>query len=167
MSQIAFVAIGIMIVLSIGIALWTRYLRRNVVSSPRLFRSARVGCLHLLGCFVFLVLGGQSAIAQALALFSGAVFLLVACVGLFQRTTLNRHIGGISVLLSLVWLAYWVYETQLAIWMKTVDTPIRVDFFVTAPLLYFTTMAFLSVAFKGEARLASTPPVGSQPPSPP
>ena len=166
-EQISLAALGIMIVLSIGIAFWARYLRRNVASSPRLFGSARAGCFHLLACFVLLVLGGQSAIAQALALFSGATFLLVACVGIFQRTTLNRHIGGISALLSLVWLAYWVYDTQLAIRMKTVDTPIRVDFFVTAPLLYFTTMVFLSVALKGEPLPASTPPVGSEPPSAP
>jgi len=169
-EQISLVALGIMIVLSIGIALWTRYLRRNVASSPGLFRSARVGCLHVLGCFVFLVLIGQSAIAQALALFAGAVFLLVASVGLVQRTTLNRHIGGISALLSLFWLAYWVLETQLAIWVvaaSTVEAQYRVDFVVTAPLLYFTTMIFLSVAFEGKALQGSTPPVGAEPPSPP
>ena len=131
------------------------------------FRSVGASCRHVLGCFIFLVVGvGQSAIAQSLALFSVAIFLLVACVGLVQKSTLNRHIGGISALLSLVWLAYWVHETQLAIWMKTVDTPIRADFVVTAPLLYFTTMVFLSVAFKGEALPESTAPPGSEPPAP-
>ena len=117
-EQISFVALGVMIVLSIGIALWVRYVRRSIVSAPRLFQSAGVGGLHVLGCVVFLVLGaGQSAIAQALALFSLAVFLLVTCVALFQRSRLNLHIAGMSALLSLVWLAYWVHETQLAVWM--------------------------------------------------
>jgi hypothetical protein len=163
-EQISFVALGVMIVSSIGFALWARYLRRSIVSAPRLFQSPRVGCLHVLGCVVFLVLGvGQSAIAQALGLFSVAVFLLVTCVALFQRSRLNLHIAGMSALLSLVWLAYWLHETQLAVWMKTVDTPIRVDFFVTAPLLYFTTMVFLSVAFKGEALPGSAPSAGSGP----
>jgi hypothetical protein len=169
-DQIALVAFGIMIVLSIGITLWVRYLRRHVVSSPRLFRSARVGCLHLLGCFVLLILAGQSALGSALALLSCASFLLVACVGLLQKSTLNRHIGGISGLLSLFWLAYWVVDTQLAIWVvaaSTVEAQYRVDFVVTAPLLYFTTMVFLSAAFEGKALQGSTPPVGAEPPSPP
>jgi hypothetical protein len=147
-EQIALVAFGIMIVLSTVITLWVRYLRRHVVSSPRLFRSARVGCLHLLGCFALLVVGAQTVLASALASVSCAGFLLVACVGLAQRkSTFDRHIAGISALLSLVWLAYWVLETQLAIWVvaaSTVEAQYRVDFVVTAPLLYFTTMIFLS-----------------------
>jgi hypothetical protein len=106
-----------------------------------------------------------------LASVSCAGFLLVACVGLAQRkSTFDRHIAGISALLSLVWLAYWVLETQLAIWVvaaSTVEAQYRVDFVVTAPLLYFTTMIFLSAAFEGKAMQESAPPVGPEPPSPP
>jgi hypothetical protein len=167
-DRISLAAFAIMIVLSVAVALWVRYLRRNVVSSPRLFRSASVGCLHLFGCFVLLILAAQSALASALALVSCASFLLVACVGLLQKSALNRHIGGIGALLSLFWLAYWVLETQLAIWVETastVEAQYRVDFVFTAPLLYFTTIVFLSVAFEGKPR-EPTPPIDSGPPAP-
>jgi hypothetical protein len=164
-EQIALAAFAIMIVLSVGIALWVRYLRRNVVSSPRLFRNGPVGCLHLFGCLVLMILAGQSGLGSALALFSCVSFLLVACVGLLRRNTLDRHVGGISLLLTLFWLAYWVLDTQLAIWVvaaSTVEAQYRIDFVFTAPLLYFTTVVFLSAAFEGKPR-ESTPPVGSEP----
>ena len=39
-----------------------------------------------------------------------------------------------------MWICYGLYEQAMRLWAQTVDTPIRVDLEIVAPLLYYSSL---------------------------
>lgn len=141
-EQLAALLLVVMVVCAIAIALWTRRLYKEFAATPRVQWRAGRGWLHPVGCFVFwLVPVPLVALVPPLALLPSLAFLVLAGRTFSRPGPSNRQIAGVLGLCSFVWLAYWEYEAQLLVWEGTVaGAPIRVDFMLTAPLLYFVSV---------------------------
>jgi hypothetical protein len=138
---LAFAAYAVMVVLTITIAVWRRRLGRQfAVLAPRPHHRV----VHVIAFLALLFLAHPFLIqAPALALIPTGLFLLAGGMKLVRPETINRRVAGILFLCALVWLACWVVEAQLLLWMDTVIAPIRADPLFTAPVLYsVTVMAF-------------------------
>ena len=157
MNQLAWALLVVMFGGAVCIALWTRPLYKKFAATPRVQWHAGRGCLHPIGCFVFMAIPlPLVAIAPPLALCIGLAFLALAVNEIIGPGRTNLEITGVLCLCSLVWLAYWGYESQLFVWKQTIKgAPIRVDLLIAAPVLYFVSVVGLTLG------LAQRPPVQS------
>jgi hypothetical protein len=136
-----------MVVLALIIGLWSWRVHKVFPDTAGTSGKAGQGWRHGLGCIaVWIVVVPAVAFVPMLALLPCAVFVVLAARSFGRSSPARRNIASIILLCALVWLAYFVYETQLLAWMATVRAPIRADFMVTAPLLYYVSVVGLSFA---------------------
>ncbi|HKQ66258.1 MAG TPA: hypothetical protein VJZ73_14700 [Methylomirabilota bacterium] len=145
-EQLAALLLGTMTVLTLLIAWRSRALRTAFPEAPKVDWRAGRGWRHPLGCVVSWVIAiPLVALVPFLALVPCATFFILATQKFGRSGAPDRRIAGILLLCSGVWLAYWGYETQLRQWMETVKGPIRADFMITAPLLYYVSAVGLAL----------------------
>lgn len=48
--------------------------------------------------------------------------------------------GSVVLVAGLTWMLYWLYESRMYEWSKTVVAPIRVDLLLIGPFLYLVTL---------------------------
>ncbi len=66
-----------------------------------------------------------------------------------------------TIVATLTWTVYGIYETRMYFWMKTVIAPIRVDLLLIVPVLYLLTI----IATIALWRSAKVPPAKPHPES--
>lgn len=101
-----------------------------------------------------------------LAVFPGGALLpafILTVLYLKRRSGMTKLRRAATIVATLTWIVYGIYETRMYFWMKTVIAPIRVDLLLIVPVLYLITI-IATIALWRSAKVAATklpPDVGS------
>jgi hypothetical protein len=101
-----------------------------------------------------------------LAAFPGGALLpafILTALYLKRRSGMTKLGRAATIVATLTWIVYGIYETRMYFWMKTVIAPIRVDLLLIVPVLYLITI-IATIALCRSAKVAATklpPDIGS------
>ena len=78
-------------------------------------------------------------------------------IGLYlkRRKRLSKPGRVLTIIVTLTWTLYGIYETGMYFWMKTVIAPIRVDLLLFVPVLYLVTLIGIVALFMKERKTVS------------
>jgi hypothetical protein len=141
-------------VLAAAVAIWIlkRLIRHASAGNHSSRRPRFMWVLHVLAfIFIFVpVVTWQLIASPSISGLPALLTMITAAYGFFHVSTQNRRTAIVLIVVSTaMWIFYGMYEHQMLLWARTVDTPIRVDLLVLAPLLYYSSLLLIRFARSG------------------
>jgi hypothetical protein len=141
-------------VLAAAVAIWIlkRLIRQASGGKHSSRRPRFMWVFHVLAfIFIFVpVVMWQLIASPSISGLPALLTMTTAAYGFFHVSTQNRRAAIVLIVVSTaMWIFYGMYEHQMLFWARTVDTPIRVDLLVLAPLLYYSSLLLIRFARVG------------------
>lgn len=83
--------------------------------------------------------------------------IILTVLYLKRRGGMTKLRRAATIVATLTWTVYGIYETRMYFWMKTVIAPIRVDLLLIVPVLYLVTIV-AAIALWRSAKVTATKP---------